>query len=69
MSAPARIKVTVEDVETGETASRIIENDYVLVTAGTCYLWSYQMHKAGTHTLYVKGVQRPMPSFGEAVRA
>jgi len=59
------IRVTVEDLETGETASRVIENDYVLVTAGTCHLSSYQMHQSGTHTLYVKGVHRPMPKIGD----
>jgi len=64
MSDPG-IRVTVEDLATGESESAVILNDYVLITAGTCHLSSYQMHKSGTHTLYVKGVQRPMPKVGK----
>jgi hypothetical protein len=32
------IRVTVEDLESGETETTEIENDYVLVCAGTVYL-------------------------------
>lgn len=49
------IRVTVEDTETGETATREIENDYVLVTDGTCWLDGVQQYSNGTTVLTVKG--------------
>ncbi len=50
-----KIRVTVEDLETGETESREIMNDYIIVTAGECYVSSTQSWKNGTHQLIIKG--------------
>lgn len=49
------IKITVEDLETGECDSRVIDNDYMLVTAGNRYLSSVSANPVtGTATLVVK---------------
>lgn len=50
----AGIRVTVTDLENGETASREIDNDYVLVTAGKHYLDGIVRHANGTVVLTVK---------------
>lgn len=50
------IKVTVEDLETGETESTMIKNDYIVIAAGTCYVSHTQVFpKSGTHQLTIKG--------------
>ncbi len=48
------IRVTVTDEETGETAERTIDNDYVLVTAGRHYLDGVVRYANGTVVLTVK---------------
>ncbi len=50
------IRVTVEDLATGETESQEIRDDYVIVCAGSCYVAhvnDYPMK--GTQVLTVKG--------------
>jgi len=47
------IRVTVEDVDTGETETREIENDYILVCAGN-RRYSVQAHGNGTHVITIK---------------
>ena len=49
------IKVTTEDLETGEKQSITIENDYVIVTSGECYIAHTQVSGNGTHQLTIKG--------------
>lgn len=50
------IRVTVEDLKTGESESQVIQDDYVVVTAGSCYVSYTQVYpKTGTHQLTVKG--------------
>lgn len=49
------IEVTVRDTETGESQTRTIEDDYVLVTAGTCHRSHVAVHGNGTHMITVKG--------------
>lgn len=57
MSEP--VKVTVSDPETGEILQEaVIDNDYVVVAAGSANLFSVQVHGNGTHVLTVKGVKR-----------
>lgn len=52
------LKVTVEDIETGEKGERIVQDgDYILVTAEPCYLDGVQTY-AKTHVLTVKGFKR-----------
>lgn len=49
------IRVTVEDLQTGETESTVIRDDYVCVCAGTCYVEHTNVYGTGTHVLTVKG--------------
>jgi hypothetical protein len=52
----AGIRVTVEDLETGERASQEIANDYVIVCAGSCHVAHVQDYPGkGTQVLTVKG--------------
>ena len=48
------INVTATDVDTGESDSVVIENDYVLICDGTCTM-SVQAHANGTHVITIKG--------------
>jgi hypothetical protein len=48
------IEITVRDPETGETATRTITDDYVLICAGNRYLAHTQTYRSGTHQLTVK---------------
>lgn len=49
------IRVTVEDLETGETETIDVDNDYVILAAGTCNVEHVQAYSNGTHVLTVKG--------------
>lgn len=49
------IEVTVRDTETGDTETQVIENDYVIVVAGSCHVNGIQTYANGTHVLTVKG--------------
>lgn len=50
------IEVTVRDTETGESETQTIENDVVVVTAGTCYVDGIQdFPTKGTQVYTVKG--------------
>lgn len=51
----APIEVTVRDTETGDSETQTIDNDYVLVTAGTCHVAHTQASIGGTHVLAIKG--------------
>jgi len=52
----AAIKVTVTDPESGKVLGEAtIENDYLLLVAGTCHLAGTQASANGTHVLTVKG--------------
>lgn len=48
------VKVTLTDTESGSTESSTIDDDYVLVTAGSYYLSGVVKHANGTHVLTVK---------------
>lgn len=48
------IKVTVEDLETGEKDEATIWDDYILVCAGNRYQDSVQTFGNGTHVITVK---------------
>jgi hypothetical protein len=47
-------RVTCEDLETGESESRVIQDDYILVTDGAIALDSVQVYSNGTVVLTVK---------------
>ncbi|GAA1401843.1 hypothetical protein GCM10009613_60850 [Pseudonocardia kongjuensis] len=50
------IEVTAKDLKTGETQTTVVKDDYVLITAGTCYLHHLNdFPRAGTRVLTVKG--------------
>lgn len=50
------VKVTVSDPDTGEVLGEaIIENDYTIIAAGTCYVANATAHANGTHVLTIKG--------------
>lgn len=49
------IEVTVRDTETGESLTAVIDDDYILVTSGSCYRASVQASANGTHVITVKG--------------
>lgn len=49
------IEVTVRDTETGDTETQTVEDDYVVVCAGTCHLTHTQTSANGTHVLTIKG--------------
>lgn len=55
-NADPGIEVTAKDLKTGESQTIIINNDYVLIVAGTCFLAHTQdSPMTGTRVLTVKG--------------
>ncbi len=48
------IEVTVRDTETGESQTRTIENDYVVICAGDRYLAGVVAHGNGTAVVTIK---------------
>lgn len=53
------IRVTVLDTETGDTETREIENDVIVVTAGTCHIDHVADYPTkGTQVYTIKG-RRP----------
>lgn len=53
MSDP--IKVTVTDPATGEVLrERLLDNDYLVLCAGTRYLAHTSVHANGTHVITIK---------------
>lgn len=50
------IRVTVEDLATGESETQEIYNDYVIVCAGTCHVAHVNDYPTkGTQVLTIKG--------------
>lgn len=50
------IEVTVRDTVTGESETATIDNDYVIVTAGTCFIAHINDYPTkGTRVITVKG--------------
>ncbi len=50
------IRVTVEDLATGEKESQEIVDDYIVVCAGSCHVAHTQTYPMkGTHVLTIKG--------------
>lgn len=49
------IEITVRDTETGETQTKTITDDYVVICAGRRYVHHKQVFpKSGTHQLTIK---------------
>ena len=55
MPQSVTVEVTVRDPETGETQTATVTDDYILITAGSCYLDGIQTYANGTRVLTVKG--------------
>lgn len=54
-------RITVEDLDTGETESQIVgEGDYMLIPFAPCYLHSAQHYGNGTVTVTLKD-HKPRP--------
>lgn len=54
-----QIRVTVEDLKTGDRETVEISDDYILICAGRCELTYTNVYPAkGTHVLTVKGMKR-----------
>lgn len=50
------IEVTVRDTESGDTETQTIENDVLVITAGTCRIAHVQDYPAkGTQVYTIKG--------------
>lgn len=58
MGEPARIRVTVTDLDTGDSEEAVISDDYVITCAGTAYVGHVQAYASGTHVITVKGRKR-----------
>ena len=57
-----QIRVTIEDLDTGDRETVEIADDYILICAGNTYLTNTQSYpKSGTHVLTVK---RSSPEVG-----
>lgn len=49
------VKVTVTDPDSGEVLEeRVVEDDYVVITAGNRYVAHTQAHANGTHVFTIK---------------
>jgi hypothetical protein len=48
------IQITVRDLETGESETREISDDYMVICAGNRYLAHTDAHMNGTHVLTIK---------------
>lgn len=56
MSAEKPIKVQVRDPDTDELlGERTIDNDYMVICAGECYVSNTQVHGNGSHVVTIKG--------------
>ena len=60
MSAGTR--VTCEDIETGESESAVIHDDYIIVTDGACEISSMQVYSSGTVQVTIKRVPASLSS-------
>lgn len=50
------IEVTVKDLLTGDTETKVIQDDYVIITAGSCFISGVQDYPTkGTAVLTIKG--------------
>lgn len=52
--ADPQIRVTVVDLATGDTETRDLTDDYVLICAGTAEMTYVTEHANGTHQITVK---------------
>lgn len=56
MSESPQIRVTVEDLATGESETQEVHDDYIIVCAGSCHVAHINTYPTkGTHVLTIKG--------------
>jgi hypothetical protein len=60
MGEPVRIQVTVTDLDTGDSETKVISDDYIVTTAGNRYVASVMAYKNGTHVITVKRGEVPV---------
>ena len=48
------IEVTVRDTENGDTRTGVIENNFIIITAGNCEVTNTQIYANGTTVITVK---------------
>lgn len=58
-TSPRGTKVTCTDLYTGESDSKVIENDYVVVCDGNRYVYHIDAHASGTHVITIRKRDRP----------
>ena len=57
MTVPSpQIRVTIEDIETGDKEVVVLTDDYVLICAGSAEQTHVQAYGSGTHVITVKGL-------------
>lgn len=56
--------VAFDNAKPSETEAADVENDYVLICDGTCYLAHTQASANGTHVITIKGVKLPAKQEG-----
>lgn len=62
------LKVTVEDLETGEKGDRVVpDDDYLLITTGSAYLDGIQTYQR-TQVITVKGLKNGIPILDPGAR-
>jgi hypothetical protein len=66
MSAGSGTRVTAQDIGTGDAESRVIKDDYSLVTDGDCYVHGVVAYRNGTHVITVKNVGGERPGKGSS---
>ena len=60
MSTEKQIRVTIEDLKSGEKESVEVGDDYLLICAGSAYEDGIQVYPTkGTHVITVKGIRAP----------
>lgn len=65
MSEGSGTRVTALDIDAGDSESRVIKDDYDLVTDGDCYVHGVVTYPNGTHVITVKNVGGERPGKGK----
>lgn len=53
------VRVTTTDLETDDSESVELKNDYVITVAGSCHVSHIQAYANGTHVITVKRPDQP----------
>lgn len=58
-------RVTCEDIETGESETAVVCNDFIVITDGRCYVDGTQIHSNGTVVITLKKKSK-VPAGGDS---